>query len=160
MNEHKIRYEKIEFLKKSFGFKSDKELAEKLGIARKTIHSYKNELMNTYSLLIDTTVKLIKLEERVKESEKESELTNGSSGFRIIRDSNKGKYQVFFKHYDLSEHMRVKEISMTDEQEEAYITAEFKSNIDIRTNGFMACLVKDMSEENRADLMAELESWR
>ncbi len=156
MNEHKIRYEKIEFLKKSFGFKSDEELAKKLGIARKTIHSYKNELMNTYSILIDTTIKVIKLEESLKESE----LTNGSSGFRIIRDSNKGKYQVFFKHYDLSEHMRVKEINMTDEQEEAYITAEFKSNIDIKTNGFMACLVKDMSEENREDFMAELESWR
>ncbi len=68
--------------------------------------------------------------------------------------------QVFFRDFDLSEYMTIKEVNVNTEDNEAFVTAEFKASVDIKSNGFMACMVADMSEENRADLMAELESLR
>ncbi len=68
--------------------------------------------------------------------------------------------QVFFRDYDLSEYMTIKEVNVNVETNEAFVTAEFRADIDIKSKGFMACMVREMSEENRADLMDELEGLR
>ena len=64
--------------------------------------------------------------------------------------------QVFFRDFDLSEYMTIKEINVNVEDNEAFVTAEFKADVDIKVNGFMACMVEDMNEDNKIDLIEHL----
>lgn len=67
--------------------------------------------------------------------------------------------QTFFRDYNLSEFMNIKEISINAETNEAFITAEFKASVDYEIkNGFLACMLEDMSEDNLLDLKSELEN--
>lgn len=65
--------------------------------------------------------------------------------------------QVYFHDYDLSNYMDIKEINVNVEENETLVVAEFKANIDIKSNVFLSLLLSEMSEENLLDLKSELE---
>ncbi len=58
------RREKVNFIKTSWGLKSDAELGLRLGINRKTIHFYITVKSDTFALLIDTLIENIELKGR------------------------------------------------------------------------------------------------
>ncbi len=60
---------------------------------------------------------------------------------------------IYFRNYDMTDYMDIKEINVNIETNEAFVVAEFKADIDFKTSGFLACMVKDMSEENLIDLI-------
>lgn len=65
---------------------------------------------------------------------------------------------VLFRDYELSDYMEVKEVNINMEENEAFITAEFRADVDIKANGFLACVLDNMSEDNLLDLKNEVDS--
>lgn len=63
---------------------------------------------------------------------------------------------VFFRDYDLSEHMEIKEINVDIENNVSYVTAEFKADIDISSNGVLFAMINEMDEGNKIDLYQHL----
>lgn len=65
--------------------------------------------------------------------------------------------RVFFRDYDLSEYMTIKEINIDIEENISYVTAEFKADIDVTSNGIFLAMVQDMEEGNLIDLKEHIE---
>ena len=64
---------------------------------------------------------------------------------------------IYFRDYDMSEYMNVKEINIDVETNEAFIVAEFKANVDYKVSGILALMLDNMSEENLLDVKSEVD---
>ena len=64
---------------------------------------------------------------------------------------------IFFRDFDLSKYMNIKEISINCEENEAFVIAEFKSDIDFKISGFLSVLLENMSEDNLIELKSEVD---
>lgn len=62
--------------------------------------------------------------------------------------------KVYFQGQDLSDHMEIKEININESG--AFVTAEFKSDIDVTTNGILFAMLEEMEEGNLIDLKEHL----
>lgn len=65
--------------------------------------------------------------------------------------------QVYFHDYDLTNYMDIKEINVNVEENETLVVAEFKADIDVKSNAFLSLMLREMSEENLLDLKSELD---
>lgn len=64
--------------------------------------------------------------------------------------------KVYFQDRDLSDHMEIKEININESG--AFVTAEFKSDIDVTTNGILFAMLEEMEEGNLIDLKEHLDA--
>ena len=64
--------------------------------------------------------------------------------------------KVYFQGQDLSDHMDIKEININESG--AFVTAEFKSHIDVSTNGILFAMLEEMEEGNLIDLKEHLDA--
>lgn len=64
--------------------------------------------------------------------------------------------KVYFQGQDLSDHMEIKEININESG--AFVTAEFKSDIDVTTNGILFAMLEEMEEGNLIDLKEHLDA--
>jgi len=65
--------------------------------------------------------------------------------------------QVFFRDYNLSDYMTIKEINIDIEKNKAFVTAEFNADVDVTANGVLFAMVNEMDESNLIDLKDEVE---
>lgn len=65
--------------------------------------------------------------------------------------------QVFFRDYDLSEHMTIKEINIDIEKNVSYVVAEFKADIDVASTGVLFGMMQEMDKRNLIDLKDHIE---
>lgn len=66
--------------------------------------------------------------------------------------------QVFFRDYDLSEQMEIKEINVDVENNVSFVTAEFKADIDVSSKGVLFAMVENMDKANALDLFEHLKA--
>ena len=64
--------------------------------------------------------------------------------------------KVYFQGQDLSDHMEIKEININESG--AFVTAEFKSDIDVTTNGILFAMLEEMEEGSLIDLKEHLDA--
>lgn len=65
--------------------------------------------------------------------------------------------QVFFRDFDLSEYMTIKEVNIGEDG--AFITAEFKASYsNNKLESFLACMVESMDKGNLIDLKEHLDA--